>query len=55
MIKKPAAPPEVPSKLNQRLDTLTKDRQQSECLVNSLAQKFLERAGHGVLNGKSVS
>ena len=38
--QKPPAPPGVPPELNQRLDILTKDRQQSERLVNSVAQRF---------------
>lgn len=38
--QKPPAPPGVAPALNQRLDVLTKDRNQSERLVDSVAQRF---------------
>ena len=38
--QKPPAPPGVSPAINQRLDILTQDREQSERLVNSVAQRF---------------
>ena len=38
--QKPPAPPNVPPELNQRLDALTRSREQSERLVNSVAKRF---------------